>query len=178
MQPHLLPSSSFSQLWHHPLLFLLILLFFYWWLLHFERAQEWADLIRYLGKLQRTLNKYAQLPIIPDKVLVAKRLYQCLNPALPSGVQRAPHLPLPLHRRMAAHSLSMLPRRPAGPVDLLSLGVETRARLIGAVPSTHAAPPRDPERPTFGLGSALVHFACVREVDVRCTRAITLTFTP
>jgi hypothetical protein len=54
-------------------------------LLQFERAQEWADLIRYLARLQRTLNKYAQMPWIPDKVLVAKRLYQCLNPALPSG---------------------------------------------------------------------------------------------
>ena len=55
-------------------------------LLQFERAQEWADLIRYLARLQRTLNKYAQLPWIPDKALVAKRLYQCFNPALPSGV--------------------------------------------------------------------------------------------
>ena len=55
-------------------------------LLQFEKAQEWADLIRYLQRLQRTLNKYSQLPWIPDKVLVAKRLYQCLNPALPSGV--------------------------------------------------------------------------------------------
>ena len=55
-------------------------------LLQFEKAEEWADLIRYLQRLQRTLNKFAQLPVVPDKVLVAKRLYQCLNPALPSGV--------------------------------------------------------------------------------------------
>ena len=56
--------------------------------LQFERAQEWADLIHYLQRLQRILTKYSQLPIIPDKVLVAKRLYQCLNPALPSGVHK------------------------------------------------------------------------------------------
>eukprot|EP00965_Chrysotila_dentata_P034057 1134097-Pleurochrysis_carterae.AAC.1 len=55
-------------------------------LLQFEKATEWADLIRYLQRLQRTFNKYSQIPLVPDKVLVAKRLYQCLNPALPSGV--------------------------------------------------------------------------------------------
>ena len=55
-------------------------------LVNFERAQEWADLIRYLQQLQRTLTRHSSLPIIPDKVLVAKRLYQCLHPALPSGV--------------------------------------------------------------------------------------------
>ena len=55
-------------------------------LLQFERAQEWADLIRQLNLLQKTLVKYGELPLIPDKVLVAKRLYQCLNPALPPGV--------------------------------------------------------------------------------------------
>ena len=52
----------------------------------FERAQEWADLIRYLLRLQKVLSRYEHLPIIPEKVLFAKRLYQCLNPALPSGV--------------------------------------------------------------------------------------------
>ena len=55
-------------------------------LLHFERAQEWADLIADLLKLQRVLNKYPQFNVVPDKVLVAKRLYQCLNSALPAGV--------------------------------------------------------------------------------------------
>lgn len=47
--------------------------------------QEWADLIRYLQRLQRVLTKYSQLPVIPDKILVAKRLFQCLNSSLPSG---------------------------------------------------------------------------------------------
>ena len=52
-------------------------------LLHFERAQEWADLIADLLKLQRVLNKYPQFNVVPDKVLVAKRLYQCLNSRCP-----------------------------------------------------------------------------------------------
>lgn len=52
----------------------------------FERAQEWADLIRYLQRVQRILTKYSQLPVVPDKILVAKRLFQCLNSSLPSGV--------------------------------------------------------------------------------------------
>ena len=55
-------------------------------LANFERAQEWADLIRDLQRLQRILNKYSQLTTIPDTVGLAKRLHQCLNPALPSGV--------------------------------------------------------------------------------------------
>jgi len=36
--------------------------------------------------VQRILTKYSQLPVIPDKILVAKRLFQCLNSSLPSGV--------------------------------------------------------------------------------------------
>ena len=52
----------------------------------FERAKEWADLVGDLQRLQRVLNKYAQLPSVPDTVLVGKRLCQCLNPALPPGV--------------------------------------------------------------------------------------------
>ncbi len=56
--------------------------------MRFERSSEWADLIHCLQQLQRVLNKYSSLPVIPDKVLVAKRLYQCLNPALPSGVHK------------------------------------------------------------------------------------------
>ena len=55
-------------------------------LILFEKAEEWADLVKYLARLQRTLNKYASLPWIPDKVSMAKRLYQCLHPALPTGV--------------------------------------------------------------------------------------------
>ncbi len=30
--------------------------------------------------------KYPNIPILPKKIFVAKRLAQCLNPVLPSGV--------------------------------------------------------------------------------------------
>ena len=39
-------------------------------LLHFERAQEWADLIADLLKLQRVLNKYPQFNVVPDLSLI------------------------------------------------------------------------------------------------------------
>ena len=55
-------------------------------LLQFERAQEWADLIRNLVRLQKVLNRHDKCAVVPDKVQLAKRLHQCLNPALPSGV--------------------------------------------------------------------------------------------
>jgi hypothetical protein len=91
------------------------------------RLQEWADLIRYLQRLQRVLTKYSQLPVIPDKILVAKRLFQCLNSSLPSGTAQpsgaaggatqppcppSPHVrasrhrthrPLPAYRRAGVH---------------------------------------------------------------------------
>ncbi|KIR58136.1 hypothetical protein I314_06101 [Cryptococcus bacillisporus CA1873] len=57
----------------------------------FESINEWADFISFLSRLLKTL----QTPSppyheIPRKLIVSKRLAQCLNPALPSGVhQRA-----------------------------------------------------------------------------------------
>ncbi|KAL0242321.1 hypothetical protein I308_105950 [Cryptococcus tetragattii IND107] len=57
----------------------------------FESVNEWADFISFLSRLLKTL----QTPSppyheIPRKLIVSKRLAQCLNPALPSGVhQRA-----------------------------------------------------------------------------------------
>jgi len=57
----------------------------------FDSVKEWADFIAFLARLLRTLQ--AQQPAfdeIPRKLLVAKRLAQCLTPSLPSGVhQRA-----------------------------------------------------------------------------------------
>ncbi|ORY25817.1 Dopey, N-terminal-domain-containing protein [Naematelia encephala] len=57
----------------------------------FESVNEWADFISFLSRLLKTLQTpspaYSE---IPRKLVVAKRLAQCLNPALPSGVhQRA-----------------------------------------------------------------------------------------
>jgi hypothetical protein len=75
----------------------------------FENVQEWADCIAFLKNLLRvrvllchitsrsdhalrtqTLQAYSQFKAIPRKLIVSKRLSQCLNPSLPSGVhQRA-----------------------------------------------------------------------------------------
>ncbi|KAJ3400371.1 hypothetical protein HDV05_001124, partial [Chytridiales sp. JEL 0842] len=52
----------------------------------FEAVNEWADVIGFLTRLLKTLQAYPQYPNVPRKLIVAKRLAQCLNPALPSGV--------------------------------------------------------------------------------------------
>ncbi|KAI0323044.1 Dopey, N-terminal-domain-containing protein [Amylostereum chailletii] len=56
----------------------------------FDNVHEWADFIAFLKQLLKTLQAYMQFKEVPRKIIVAKRLAQCLNPALPSGVhQRA-----------------------------------------------------------------------------------------
>ncbi|GEM07562.1 cellular morphogenesis-related protein [Rhodotorula toruloides] len=56
----------------------------------FDQVNEWADFITFLAKLLKTLQASPQYSQIPHKLTVAKRLSQCLNPALPTGVhQRA-----------------------------------------------------------------------------------------
>ncbi|THG95919.1 hypothetical protein EW026_g5825 [Hermanssonia centrifuga] len=56
----------------------------------FDNVHEWADFISFLKQLLKTLEAYKQFKEIPRKLIVAKRLSQCLNPALPTGVhQRA-----------------------------------------------------------------------------------------
>eukprot|EP00184_Porphyridium_aerugineum_P001083 CAMPEP_0184708058 /NCGR_PEP_ID=MMETSP0313-20130426/37582_1 /TAXON_ID=2792 /ORGANISM="Porphyridium aerugineum, Strain SAG 1380-2" /LENGTH=1026 /DNA_ID=CAMNT_0027169639 /DNA_START=14 /DNA_END=3091 /DNA_ORIENTATION=- len=57
----------------------------------FDRAQDWADLIHDLQRVNRVLLKYSppddnQYAYIPDKTLLARRLCQCVTPSLPSGV--------------------------------------------------------------------------------------------
>ncbi|KAH7100146.1 Dopey, N-terminal-domain-containing protein [Auriculariales sp. MPI-PUGE-AT-0066] len=55
-----------------------------------ENVQEWADFIAFLTKLLKTFQANTQYKEVPRKLIVAKRLAQCLNPALPAGVhQRA-----------------------------------------------------------------------------------------
>lgn len=54
----------------------------------FDTVNEWADVIGFLSKISKILVSYAQFSIVPRKMLVAKRLAQCLNPALPSGVHQ------------------------------------------------------------------------------------------
>ncbi|KAF8473844.1 Dopey, N-terminal-domain-containing protein [Kalaharituber pfeilii] len=50
--------------------------------------QEWADYISFLGRLLKALQSYPTFPQIPQRVLVSKRLAQCLNARLPSGVHQ------------------------------------------------------------------------------------------
>jgi hypothetical protein len=56
----------------------------------FETAlQEWADYISFLNRLLKALQaRQSSITTIPAKVVVAKRLAQCLNPSLPSGVHQ------------------------------------------------------------------------------------------
>ncbi|GAP83534.1 putative cellular morphogenesis regulator [Rosellinia necatrix] len=51
--------------------------------------EEWADYISFLSRLLKALQaRQANSAIVPSKALVAKRLSQCLNPSLPSGVHQ------------------------------------------------------------------------------------------
>ncbi|KAI0175878.1 putative regulator of reproduction dopa [Hypoxylon sp. FL1284] len=51
--------------------------------------EEWADYISFLSRLLKALQaRQANTTTIPSKALVAKRLSQCLNPSLPSGVHQ------------------------------------------------------------------------------------------
>lgn len=52
----------------------------------FETTNEWADLISALSKLCKALQQSSKnFSEVPKSVIVAKRLSQCLHPALPSG---------------------------------------------------------------------------------------------
>ncbi|MCJ1416556.1 hypothetical protein MMC32_002894 [Xylographa parallela] len=52
-------------------------------------VDEWADYISFLGRLLKAIqNKPTNTNIIPHKALISKRLSQCLNPLLPSGVHQ------------------------------------------------------------------------------------------
>ncbi|RKP08001.1 Dopey, N-terminal-domain-containing protein [Thamnocephalis sphaerospora] len=54
----------------------------------FDTVSEWADVISFLGKLLKAFQLYPQFPVVPHKLVVTKRLAQCLNPALPTGVHQ------------------------------------------------------------------------------------------
>ncbi|KAH8602567.1 Dopey, N-terminal-domain-containing protein [Bisporella sp. PMI_857] len=54
-----------------------------------QSLQEWADYISFLGRLLKALQAHpSNVAIIPSKPIVSKRLAQCLNPSLPSGVHQ------------------------------------------------------------------------------------------
>eukprot|EP00762_Andalucia_godoyi_P007004 ANDGO_07651.mRNA.1 Protein dopey-1 homolog len=55
----------------------------------FDRAKEWADLIRCLQRLSKLISRMEgrlEHAPFPERFVLAKRLAQCLNPSLPSGV--------------------------------------------------------------------------------------------
>lgn len=52
----------------------------------FESTTEWADLIAALGKMNKVLKAHMKYPIVPRRILISKRLAQCMHPDLPSGV--------------------------------------------------------------------------------------------
>lgn len=52
-----------------------------------DKNEEWADYISFLGKLHKALRSYT-FPTIPRSSLVAVRLGQCLQSDLPSGVHQ------------------------------------------------------------------------------------------
>ncbi|XP_069492220.1 protein DOP1B isoform X2 [Ambystoma mexicanum] len=53
---------------------------------NFESSSEWADLISSLGKLNKGLQSNLKYSLLPRRLIISKRLAQCLHPALPSGV--------------------------------------------------------------------------------------------
>ncbi|KAJ2518045.1 hypothetical protein H4217_003580 [Coemansia sp. RSA 1939] len=54
----------------------------------FDYVSEWADVTAFLTKLGRAFEIYSKFAAVPHKETVAKRLAQCLNPALPTGVHQ------------------------------------------------------------------------------------------
>ncbi|KAJ2806319.1 hypothetical protein H4R20_001732, partial [Coemansia guatemalensis] len=54
----------------------------------FEYVGEWADVTAFLTKLGRSFEMYGRFATVPHKETVSKRLAQCLNPALPTGVHQ------------------------------------------------------------------------------------------
>ncbi|KAL2915392.1 hypothetical protein HK105_205008 [Polyrhizophydium stewartii] len=52
----------------------------------FDSVSEWADVIGFLTRLGKILQSFPQYSVVPKKLVVSKRLAQCLNPALPAGV--------------------------------------------------------------------------------------------
>ena len=55
----------------------------------FDSVSDWADVIEFLTKIHKILSNFLPNCLsLPRKNLISKRLAQCLNPALPSGVHQ------------------------------------------------------------------------------------------
>eukprot|EP01064_Diplonema_japonicum_P036625 TRINITY_DN8304_c0_g1_i1.p1 TRINITY_DN8304_c0_g1~~TRINITY_DN8304_c0_g1_i1.p1 ORF type:complete len:1778 (+),score=281.84 TRINITY_DN8304_c0_g1_i1:55-5388(+) len=57
-------------------------------LVAFEKRKDWADLTKAIANLQKTMMKYKDVGVMPEKLLLSKRLGQTLNISLPSGVHK------------------------------------------------------------------------------------------
>ncbi|CAO1631247.1 unnamed protein product [Parajaminaea phylloscopi] len=68
-------------------------------LLSFDSVNEWADFVGALSRLEKILGSPPPLAttVIPRSLLLSKRLSQCLNPALPTGVH---HRTLAVYRQI------------------------------------------------------------------------------
>ncbi|KAI1120919.1 putative regulator of reproduction dopa [Nemania abortiva] len=96
--------------------------------------EEWADYISFLSRLLKALQaRQANITTIPSKALVAKRLSQCLNPSLPSGVhQKAIEVYSYIFSVIGEHGLSRdLPLYLSGLAPTLSFAsLAVRARFL------------------------------------------------
>uniref|UniRef100_A0A7S1KMI6 Dopey N-terminal domain-containing protein n=1 Tax=Percolomonas cosmopolitus TaxID=63605 RepID=A0A7S1KMI6_9EUKA len=55
----------------------------------FEKSKDWTDVVKYLQKLHRVIQKYlGKCPVLPQSHALSKRLAQCLNPNMPHGVHK------------------------------------------------------------------------------------------
>eukprot|EP00760_Papus_ankaliazontas_P015777 PhM_4_TR16720/c0_g2_i1/m.83350 len=54
----------------------------------FEKAQDWADLIEKINRLQSALNDYPQFTVLPERIPLSRTLARCLNPNLVIGIHR------------------------------------------------------------------------------------------
>ncbi|KAI9217921.1 Dopey, N-terminal-domain-containing protein [Blastocladiella britannica] len=54
----------------------------------FDNIVDWPDTITFLGRLAKTIQSQPEVPNLPHKLLISRRLAQCLNPSLPAGVHQ------------------------------------------------------------------------------------------
>eukprot|EP01060_Flectonema_neradi_P030663 TRINITY_DN4501_c0_g1_i1.p1 TRINITY_DN4501_c0_g1~~TRINITY_DN4501_c0_g1_i1.p1 ORF type:complete len:1897 (+),score=295.09 TRINITY_DN4501_c0_g1_i1:129-5693(+) len=57
-------------------------------LMSFEKAKDWADMSKAIQKLQKTISKHKGVGVIPEKLLLSKRLAQTLLSSLPAGLHK------------------------------------------------------------------------------------------
>lgn len=108
----------------------------------FDRAEDWADLIHDLQRVNRVLSKHARATSLPHKELLAKRLSQCLNASLPSGVhlKALETYALVLSRLPPPSLVSSLPLFAVGLFPLLSYASTALKPTILSLFESHLVP--------------------------------------